>query len=214
MKEQALAQLFPEGVVVEVATPGDEDESLLDARELALMTAMTPARRKEFTAGRNAARRALQRIGVRSAPLLRIGDSRDVAWPEGSTGSISHTSGLYAVACASTFRFRSIGLDVEQAGPLESEIIPTICLPVELAAVATLPSPGTSGWPRLLFAMKEAAYKALFPVTRQVIDFHDMEVRISGVARDFEADVSGRLLQGRYGWDDTHVYAGAWYPPQ
>ncbi len=215
MNSAALQALFPPGIAVDVATPADEDESLLYAAELALMGAMVPARRKEFAAGRNAARRALAQLGFPPTALPRRVGDRDIEWPAGATGSISHTNGLRAIACARIApELRCVGLDVEQAGPLGDDIRDAICRPDELDAMAELPPPLPSDWPRLLFAMKEAAFKAWYPVSRRMLDFHDMRIAVDVAARTYVGDVldgpePGLQLRGRFAWSDRYVAAGA-----
>ena len=210
-----LASLFPPGVVVEVATAVDEDERLLHEGELAIMGTMVPARRREFAAGRNAARRALAQLGIPASPLLRQGTDRDIAWPEGIIGSISHTTGLRATACARvTPSLHSLGLDVEQAGPLGDDIVDTICRSDDLALLGSFPPPWPSDWPRLLFAIKEAAYKAWYPVTRREISFQEMRITLDVAQRTFFAEVDGSVaadvrITGHFGWDEQFVYAGA-----
>ena len=210
-----LASLFPPGVVVEVATTADENEQSLYDAELALMGAMVPARRREFAAGRNTARRALARLGFPASPVLRHGNDRDIAWPDGTIGSISHTSGLCAAACARvTPALKSLGLDVEQAGPLGDDIIDTICRSDDLAMLGTFPPPWPSDWPRLLFAIKEAAYKAWYPVTRREISFQQMRITLDVAERSYVAEVDGSVaaglrVTGRFGWNEQFVYASA-----
>ena len=214
MTQDDLQRLFPAGVVVGVATEADEDDSLLHPAELELTRTMIPARKREFAAGRNAARRALARLGFHDATLPRRPSGHDVLWPEGSAGSISHTRGLRAVACVRSSKFISVGIDVEEAGPLGDEIIDAICRREELEALAHLPAPLPSDWPRLVFAMKEAAYKALFPVTRRVLTFHDVRVDVNPSLRSYRAEVLAQVLPevqvaGRFSWDENHVAAGA-----
>lgn len=219
MTQEELRRLFPAGVIVEVSTSTDENEELLYAEERALMSSMAPIRRREFAAGRNAARRALAQLAAPRVPLLRHGADRDVAWPAGITGSISHTKGLVAVACARTVPgVQSVGLDVEQAGPLGDDIIATICRPEELDALAQQLPPLPSDWPRLLFAIKEAAYKAWFPATRREISFQQMRITLDVTERCLEAEVdanaaAGLRITGRFGWDEQFVYAGAVLTP-
>ena len=202
-------------MIVEVATSTDENEELLYAEERALMSSMAPIRRREFAAGRNAARRALAQLAAPRVPLLRHGADRDVAWPAGISGSISHTKGLVAVACGRIVPgVQSVGLDVEQAGPLGDDIISTICRPEELDALAQELTPLPSDWPRLVFAMKEAAYKALYPATRRMLAFHDVRVAVSAPMRSFSAEVldqrdAGLMVAGHFTWDDGYVAAGA-----
>lgn len=210
-----LGALYPPGVVVEIATAADDDERLLYDAELALMGTMIPARRREFAAGRNAARRALARLGVPASPVLRHGTDRDIAWPDGTIGSISHTRGLCAVACARiTTQLHSLGLDVEQPGPLGDDIVTTICRSDELAMLGAYPPPWPSDWPRLLFTIKEAAYKALYPITRREISFQEMRITLDVAERSYVAEVDGNVLahlkiNGRFGWEDGFVHAGA-----
>ncbi len=210
-----LESLFPAGVVVEVATAADEDERLLFEAELALMGSMIPARRREFASGRNTARRALAQLGIPPSPLLRQGTGRDIAWPAGLIGSISHTRGLCAVACARiSSQLQSLGLDVEQPGLLGDDIVPTVCRSDELQMLAAFPQPWPSDWPRLLFVMKEAAYKAWYPVTRREISFQEMRVTIDVAERSCVAEVDGNVaaglkINGRFGWEEHLVYAGA-----
>jgi 4'-phosphopantetheinyl transferase EntD len=210
-----LSRLYPAGVVVEVANAADEDELLLHGSERALMGAMVRTRRREFAAGRNVARRALARLGFPPGPLLRHDNDRDIEWPRGSTASISHTTGLCAVACGVVGpALRSLGLDVEQAGPLGADIVTAICRPDELVTLGSLAPPVPSDWPRLVFAMKEAAYKAWYPVTRRVLDFPEMRISVDAAARSYSAEVMeapmpGLSIAGRFGWDGQFVYAGA-----
>jgi 4'-phosphopantetheinyl transferase EntD len=214
MTNEELRSLFPPDVIVEVATAADENEEWLYAEERALMSAMAPARRVEFAAGRNTARRALAQLEAPRVPLLRHDADRDVAWPAGITGSISHTKGLVAVACGRIVPgVQSVGLDVEKAGPLGDDIISTICRPEELAALARELPPLPSDWPRLVFALKEAAYKALYPLSRRMLAFHDMRVDVSVSSRSYRAEVLDRSVPdlrivGRFTWDDGHVAAG------
>jgi len=217
--ESLLAGLFPPHVAVVAATPADADESLLTTDEAGHLPPMVAARRREFTMGRNAARRALARLGVPPASIGRRDPDRDPDWPDGIVGSISHSHGVVAAACARATDVRAIGLDVERAGPLGDDIVREICRDDELASLAAAPPPAPSDWPRLLFAIKEAGYKAWFPLTRTPLAFHAMQVRVDPDARRFAATVhhaaAARLggapwvLEGRFGWNEEVVTAGA-----
>jgi len=217
MTRDDLQRLFPPAVVIEVATEADEDDSILHPAEQALMNAMVPARKREFAAGRNAARRALARLGFQNATLPRRPSSHDVLWPEGTAGSISHTRGLRVAACVRTTDLRSVGIDVEEAGPLGADIIDAICLPEELLALERLAAPFPSDWPRLIFAMKEAAYKALYPLTRHMLTFHDARVFIDPLSRGYRFEVLDKTMPGMpvtgcFAWSDDYVAATAILP--
>jgi 4'-phosphopantetheinyl transferase EntD len=123
------------------------------------------------------------------------------------------------VACARAAAFAAVGLDIEEAGPLAPEIVHTVCRDDELAALAASAPPTPSDWPKLLFAAKESAYKAWFPVTRTPLEFRHMVLRVDAAARRFRAHVEheaarelvagGLVLEGRFAWDPSLVAAGA-----
>jgi 4'-phosphopantetheinyl transferase EntD len=153
-------------------------------------------------------------LGVAPAPLPWRAGARDIAWPAGVTGSISHSHGACAVACVRLGTIRGVGLDLERAGPLGDELVGTICRPDEVMALATVPPPPGADWPKLLFVIKEAAYKAWYPVVRRPLEFHEMRVALDPRSGQFQADVPGQpmpglSLAGRFGWDENLVCAGA-----
>ena len=214
-----LASLFTPFVSVESAQPADADESLLTSDERDWLAPMVPVRRREFAMGRNAARRALARLGVPPVSIGRSEADRDPQWPDGIVGSITHSHGVAAAACARSSDVLAIGLDVERAGPLGADIVREICRPDELDALRAAAPPLPSDWPKLLFAVKEAGYKAWFPRTRAPLEFHAMRVTLDPSTRHFSATVhhaaTARLgdapwvLEGRFDWNDDVVMAGA-----
>lgn len=230
LTQASLAALFPSGVHVELATPADADATLLLGQEHEYARRMAQRRLAEFAAGRAVARRALEAQGGAGVPLTWMQGDRDVAWPRGFMGSISHTQGLVAAVVAPTGQdawgapLLGLGLDVEGAAPLGDDLVPRICLAEELAALAhTLAPP--AGWPKVLFAVKEAAYKAWYPLTRVMLDFPDMRVALDPAGR-FTAsvrlegavqaaldargvDARGYRIEGRFAWGGEHVAAGA-----
>jgi 4'-phosphopantetheinyl transferase EntD len=155
-------------------------------------------------------------------PPVTIGrraDDRDPEWPDGIVGSITHSHGVAAAACARASDVLAIGLDIERAGPLGDDIVREICRPDELDALRTATPPLPSDWPKLLFAVKEAGYKAWFPRTRAPLEFHAMHVTLDPPARRFSATVHHAatahladapwVLEGRFDWTDEVVLAGA-----
>lgn len=217
--ETLLAGLFPPYVAVVAATPADADESLLAIDEARHLPPMVAVRRREYTMGRNAARRALARLGVPPASIGRRDPDRDPEWPDGIVGSISHSHGVAVAACARASDVLAIGLDVERAGPLGDDIVREICRDEELDALRGAEPPSPSDWPKLLFAVKEAGYKAWFPRTRTPLEFHAMHVTLDPQARCFSASVHHAatahlsdapwVLEGRFGWNADIVLAGA-----
>lgn len=70
-------------------------------------------RQAEFLAGRLAARQAIARLGI-STVQLGTGYLRRPLWPNGVTGSITHTNTVSAAIAISADMVRGIGIDVER----------------------------------------------------------------------------------------------------
>lgn len=73
----------------------DQDEGLLP-EEMSVVRNAARKRRREFAAGRSAARRALGQMGVPCQPIPK-GNFGEPIWPTGYGGSISH-DGPFAAA--------------------------------------------------------------------------------------------------------------------
>lgn len=71
-----------------------------------------PKRQAEFLAGRIAARRAIERLGV-AASIPGIGSSREPQWQAGVKGSITHTRDLAGAIAIDASVVRGIGIDFE-----------------------------------------------------------------------------------------------------
>lgn len=146
-------------------------QGLLTAGEQALAARLPAWRAREFTAGRLAARAAAVMAGRPAAEILRARDGAPVVVPvtggEPCALSIAHTGSL-AVAAAGP-PSSPLGADIEPRDEGNAVLIPMISV-----AGDQVP-PGTD--PTLLFACKEAAYKAwrgLAPV------LSGYQVRITG----------------------------------
>ncbi|SDF31251.1 4'-phosphopantetheinyl transferase family protein [Limimaricola pyoseonensis] len=158
-----------------------------------------PARRAEFAAGRAAARAAMARLGL-SPREVPQGADRAPVWPEGVVGSISHDAGL-AVA-ALRLGPPHIGIDLEPDHPLPPALWPEIIGPDERAEAMAQADPGRAA--RVIFAAKEAAFKAQYPVTGALLGFDAMRVSIDG------ADVSARLTGPVGTWPAGTELRGGW----
>lgn len=208
-----MLDLFPEGVVVVVATPEMYEADPFE-EEKAHVAKAVEKRRREFVAGRAAARAAMAELGFESVSLPAAGD-RSPIWPAGVVGSISHTRGCCVAAVARADRFESVGVDVEEASPLKEDLIRMICTDREKDRIARLP-PGLD-WGKVTFSAKEAFYKCYHPVTKTFLGFHDVELAIDPIRMTFIAEIirrekpllSGRSrLGGRLFADASHVYSG------
>ncbi len=134
--------------------------------EAPAMVRAIPARRAEFAAGRAAARLALVALG-RPAAAIPMGPDRAPRWPGGMCGSITHHDGL-ALAVASASATDSLGIDLTDDAVLPGGVGDAVAFGDERAL------PGA-----LVFAAKEAAYKAFYPVTREVWGFDALSIRLT-----------------------------------
>lgn len=175
--EAALTEILPSGTAIAALAISDSYPAV-PASEARAIHGAVASRRAEFTTGRTAARIALGRLG-HDATAIPAGPDRLPIWPEGLSGSIAHSSG-YAVAAVR--HGASLGLDIEAEAALESELWPLICNKDELTR---LPLASRGWFVTQIFSAKEAAYKALYPMARQVLGFDAMTVGLNG--NDFVA---------------------------
>jgi 4'-phosphopantetheinyl transferase EntD len=180
------ALVLPAGAVaVDVSGADTGLDPLLPAEDAALGR-VGPARRRDFTAGRHCARRALAALGFPPAPLLP-GPDREPRWPDGVAGSIAHCPG-YAVAVAGHRRsLRTVGVDAEPHAPLPTGVLAKVTSPAEREHLAALP-PGRH-WDRILFCAKETVYKAWYPLTRRWLGFDDATVAFDPATATFAATI-------------------------
>jgi 4'-phosphopantetheinyl transferase EntD len=187
------APLFDAHCVVVEASPRLVDDALF-AQERAFIAKAVDKRRAEFGSARLCAREALAQLGAAPVPLVP-GADRAPVWPAGVAGSITHTQGYCGVVVASTEHHASLGLDAEQDRPLAPELIAMICTPAERAQSVARDA-------ILYFAAKEAFYKCQYPLTRQFLDFQDVELALDAQRGEFRARVL-RPLPQRPAWLDA-----------
>jgi 4'-phosphopantetheinyl transferase EntD len=176
-----LEQLFPGDVVTVEADDAAWRSPLLPGEE-AQLGPVSDGRRREFAAGRTCAREALTRLDLPAGPLLRRAD-RAPDWPEGAVGSISHCPGFCGAAVALRERYAGLGLDVERSGRARAELARRVCTPGERERLGALGSEAVG----LVFAVKEAFYKAWNPGTGAALGFQDVETEIDLPAGRFIA---------------------------
>ncbi|MEZ5767103.1 MAG: 4'-phosphopantetheinyl transferase superfamily protein [Paracoccaceae bacterium] len=166
---QSLVAVPGDPVTVAVTDPRIAYPSAFPA-ELDELPRAVETRRREYIAGRIAAHRAMEKLGLSARPVLST-RARAPSWPRGLTGSISHTATTCVAAVARSAQVRSLGIDVEDETPLAADLIATICTLEERAWLATQPERARGGLAKLIFSAKEAVCKCQFPVTHRVLDF-------------------------------------------
>ncbi len=180
-----LAQL---GLLIgyRLIAPGDE-QALLD-EEAASMSPITAVRRASGAA-RIVARQLLSRLG-HAGFALRKGASGEPIWPAGIAGSLAHDDRVAVAAVGMQRDLGAVGIDVEPAVPLPPDMLALIATRRELDRIADDPLRG-----KLLFAAKEAVYKAVYPLDREFLEFRDIEVDLA--ARKAVTS-TGRVIALRY----------------
>ncbi|WP_101068458.1 4'-phosphopantetheinyl transferase family protein [Roseovarius salinarum] len=217
--EQAVRGLFGPHVGIGVTDPTAPPGPLYPGEGASMAHARSP-RRREFAAGRAAARAAMRRIGRSPAPVPPAPD-RSPVWPPGMAGSISHSDRLCLAVIAPECDHRALGVDLEPAAPLEADLFATVCTAAERAWLDRQPEQRRGHFARALFSAKECAYKAQYPISRQVLDFHAFETELdfaTGVFRAaFTGDVpgfpAGTVLSGRHTVAAGHIVTALALPP-
>ena len=167
------------GPGVGVACAGvDGDLQALYPEEFEAIRKAVPRRQREFAAGRQAARQAMAQIGWRPAAIPSAAD-RSPIWPEGLTGSISHTGHVCVAVVGAHKDVHAIGIDLENDVSMDPALWRTICTPAEGAFVNTQPAGMRGRLVTWLFSAKEAFYKWQYPRTRRMLEFQDVCVTLS-----------------------------------
>ncbi len=135
-------------------------------------------------------------------------------WPDDLVGSITHTDSWTAAAVARRDQgFLAIGIDLEPADELASDLWDSICTPAErgMLAVVCGVTPGVAA--HLIFCMKEAAFKCQYPISGAMLEFTDFAVDVDPQAGRFAAtfqravprfEIDDRLL-GRFAIRDGYI---------
>lgn len=168
---------LPAGIAFAFVGPDQPAEPLPEERAL-LSARVLPERVAEFARGRSAARLALTGLGVPGAecmPILRVGP-RAPRWPDGIVGTIAHSGGWAAAACARRGTYRGVGIDLERVRPMKNTLAARIMRPDELAAWQSLPAEAQPLAFAATFSAKESIYKALFPATGIFLGYQDASI--------------------------------------
>ena len=209
---QGLLEIFGPDIGIGVTDPNAGHHELRQIEQEAVARAV-PKRVQEFAAGRAAARLALREIGRAEVAIPRAED-RSPVWPAGIAGSISHCDDLCLAVVSHIDHWRALGLDVEDNAPLPKETWPIILTESELSRLTALPIWKRSRTIKALFSIKEAVYKAQYPLTGMIFDFHTLEVSLQG--RDFTAELTcdvaqlqrGVQFSGRYFTHGKYLMSG------
>ena len=167
--------------------PGDEG-ALLEEEAASIASPVVTVRRASGAA-RIVARDLLAQLGHARVAVPK-GSSGEPIWPPGVAGSLAHDDRVAVAAVGLQRDVGAIGIDVEPAVLLRPDMLELLATPAELRRIADDPLRG-----RLLFAAKEAVYKAVYPLDRVFLEFHDIEVDLAGRKAVTRA---GRVITLRY----------------
>ena len=207
-----FATLLDPRIAIAEAPLSGEPEGLMIDEALSVALAV-PRRRLEFAIGRECARRAIAALGHARVSLPR-GQDRAPIWPSDLVGSITHTDSWAAAAVGRRKDgFAAVGIDLEVANELAADLWPRICTPEEqttLTGIGGL-SPGLAA--RVLFCLKEAAFKCQFPVSRAMLEFADIAIDADAEAGTFSATFQKAVapfraddrLVGRFAISGDHI---------
>ena len=186
--KQSIEQLSSPHILVgcRIIAPGDETAILPE--EAASIASHAPHVRRASGAARIAGRALLGRLGLLECAIAQ-GSSGAPVWPEGVVGSFAHDDEVAVAAVARDNDIAALGIDVEPADPLPSELQALV-----LTKREQMQMPPASWSGRLVFAAKEAVYKAIATLDGTLLDYQDIET-------DFlagRATTDGRCLTVRY----------------
>lgn len=129
---------------------------------------MGDVRRREYSSGRRAARHALEMLDVHGAAVAARG--RVPVWPSGIVGSITHSRSLALAMVGRSGDVAGIGVDLELEQRLTDELARRVLLEGEREREAE------KARFTMLFAAKEAVYKAVNPLAGEHLGFTDVEI--------------------------------------
>lgn len=185
----ALAQrLMPPGFGCAVLPLDAAPAPLMPPEEAAIARAV-PKRRREFALGRMALRMAIRAAGhdLPDDRPIAVRPDRMPDLPGGIRACLSH-SGDYCIAIASPEGRLSVGVDLEPMDRPLPEGLAEMVMPFRMRG---------DGDPLLAFCVKEALFKAQYPLTGRMLDFRDVPVVIG--SSSFRACLGDRLIGGLWG---------------
>lgn len=208
---EAARALFGEAVAVAAGDPCAPALELLPS-EASATGAMVERRRREFAAGRRAARAAMCAIGL-SPAAIPVGVDRAPRWPPGLVGSITHSATHCLAALAPNGALAGLGLDLEPDEPLPASLWDAVLTPAERRRLSGT-GDGAGRLATLVFSAKEAVYKCQHPLTGAMLAFHDVEIDLDPARGAFRCRFASpmpfvRHVGGRLAFVAGHVLTTA-----
>lgn len=177
-------------------------------KDLGFMQGAASKRREEFAAGRLCAAKALNALGIRQSSVGREEGGAPI-WPEGIVGSISHTENIAAAVVARASSVMCVGLDIEERGSVAPHLWQLLFCDEEISYLKSISPDEQVNFATSLFVCKEAFYKAQWPITREWVDFLDVNIVLNDLSFSlysrrhkrwggaFRAPVTGTLVHSQ-----------------
>jgi 4'-phosphopantetheinyl transferase EntD len=183
------------GVLVDHRLIATGDESTLMPEEFRAYASSVIKVRRASGAARIVARELFLRLGLGQRAVLKSASGMPI-WPDGIVGSLAHDSNVAIAALAMQRDFLSVGVDIEPAKELDPDLLDVVTTASERRRIQDDPCRG-----RVLFSVKEAVYKAVYPLDGAFLDHQDVEVSLAtgtAIARN------GRTVSFKY-CISTHI---------
>ena len=168
--QRAIDAMSVPGILVGHRVIADGDERALLPEERDAFAGSVIKVQRASGAARIVARGLMQGFG-HAQTAIRKSTAGMPVWPAAVVGSLAHEATIAVAAVASRDRFASVGVDIEPAGPLDADLLDIVATERERQSIERDPLRG-----RVLFSVKEAVYKAVYPLDRMFLDHHDVEV--------------------------------------
>ena len=144
-------------------------------------------------------------------------DDRSPIWPDGFTGSISHSKNWVWASVAKSDQVLSLGIDTEAIvdAATRSQTWEQVATIDELRTLEALDLDPKVEF-TVLFSAKEAFYKCWYPITKQYLDFKDVivescepeQLTIRPKTKNLNSEIDDLTVQ--YFVDAQDVYTVTW----
>lgn len=161
-------------ITTKVVSSADLCETFVDLIPANIIQSYGEIRKNSFALGRLSAWKLLEEL--KSPPHILINDKDGVPYfPEELKGSLSHKGDK--AACAGTLNKNviSVGIDLEKIKSTNPELLLKIGTEFEQRTINQFDTTTILS----LFSLKEAIYKAVFPLIRRPLYFKDAEIEFT-----------------------------------
>lgn len=187
--QRAIDEIAVPGILVDHRVIANGDEFALLPEEFGAFATSVVKVQRASGAARIVARDLFHRLGHAQRAVAKSSTGAPV-WPDGLVGSLAHDGEIAVAAVGNRCEFSGVGIDVEPAESLDPDLLGIIATASERAMIQRDPCHG-----RLLFSVKEAVYKAVFPMDGIFLDHHDVEVSLGSETARVRND---RIVNFRY----------------